>query len=213
MTRSRLNTWFERVEDDIQISMELDSTETMKRFVKAGLGICFLAASNCREDVAAGTLRSLPLAPDPMIRKLGLIYRKDKALSKAALGFIHVILGHFGAQAGCARPPLAPAHSGSFMTCPRCYAEFEPGSRRVSRMRRAVAAERFGNDEDFGGDDLGGRAEKGFYRSVRDVPEGLRQQLLRVTAGENSGTIVIADQAGKEQLTQIVARREALGAG
>jgi DNA-binding transcriptional LysR family regulator len=108
MTRSRLNTWFEKVGDDLQISMELDSTETMKRFVKAGLGICFLAASNCREDVASGTLRSLPLAPEPMIRKLGLIYRKDKALSKAALGFIQVILGIFGSQNN-ARPasPIA----------------------------------------------------------------------------------------------------------
>src|SRR5436305_2893069 len=33
MTRTRLNAWFERVEDDLQISMELDSSETMKRFV------------------------------------------------------------------------------------------------------------------------------------------------------------------------------------
>jgi len=98
MTRSRLNTWFERVEDDIRVSMELDSTETMKRFVKAGLGICFSAASSCREDVAIGTLKSVPLAPEPMLRRLGLIYRRDKALSKAALGFIQVILGHFGAQ-------------------------------------------------------------------------------------------------------------------
>jgi len=116
MTRGRLNTWFEKVEDDLHISMELDSTETMKRFVKAGLGICFLAASTCREDVALGALRSLPLAPEPMIRKLGLIYRKDKALSKAALGFIQVILGHFGSQVGVARPQIpagAPAVSGA----------------------------------------------------------------------------------------------------
>jgi hypothetical protein len=34
------------------------------------------------------------LGPEPMIRRLGLIYRKDKALSKAALGFIQVILEH-----------------------------------------------------------------------------------------------------------------------
>jgi DNA-binding transcriptional LysR family regulator len=98
MTRSRLNAWFEKVEDDIRVSMELDSSETMKRFVEAGLGISFLAASNCREEVAAGTLKSIPLAPEPMVRKLGLIYRKDKALSKAALGFIQVILQHFGSQ-------------------------------------------------------------------------------------------------------------------
>ena len=95
-TRARLNGWFELVEDDLHISMELDSTEMMKRFVMAGLGMSFLAASNCREEVAAGKLRAISLAPEPMIRRLGLIYRKDKALPKAALGFIQVILGQFG---------------------------------------------------------------------------------------------------------------------
>jgi DNA-binding transcriptional LysR family regulator len=109
MTRSRLNSWFERVEDEIRISMELDSTETMKRFVEAGLGLSFLAASNCEEEVAAGTLKSLPLAPEPMSRKLGLIYRKDKALSKAALGFIQIIMAHFGSQNGALRAPAAIA--------------------------------------------------------------------------------------------------------
>ena len=78
--------------------MELDSTETMKRFVMAGLGISFLSGATAQEEVDAGLLRSIPLAPEPMVRKLGLIYRKDKALSKAALGFIQVMLAHFGSQ-------------------------------------------------------------------------------------------------------------------
>jgi DNA-binding transcriptional LysR family regulator len=98
-TRARLNVWLEPVEDRVQVSMELDSTEMMKRFTMAGLGLSFLAASNCREEVAAGKLRALPLGPETMIRRLGLIYRKDKALSKAALGFIQVILENFGAPA------------------------------------------------------------------------------------------------------------------
>ncbi|MDQ2948504.1 MAG: LysR family transcriptional regulator, partial [Acidobacteriota bacterium] len=87
-TRSRLNVWFEPVENEIQTSMELDSTEMMKRFVMAGLGFSFLAASHCLEEVAAGKLSVVSLGPEPMIRRVGLIYRKDKALSKAALGFI-----------------------------------------------------------------------------------------------------------------------------
>ena len=95
MTRARLNTWLESVQDSIHVSMELDSTEMMKKFVDAGLGITFIAGSNCREEVAAGKLVSLPLAPETMTRRLGLIYRKDKALSKAALGFIQVITTHF----------------------------------------------------------------------------------------------------------------------
>ena len=95
-TRTRLNEWLELVEDAIHVSMELDSTEMMKRFVMANLGACFLALSNCREEIAAGKLRAVPLAPEPMIRRLGLIYRRDKALSKAALGFIQVVLENLG---------------------------------------------------------------------------------------------------------------------
>ena len=101
-TRSRLDTWLEPVENDLRVSMELDSTEMMKRFVLAELGVSFLAVSNCREEMATGKLRMLPLAPEPLARRLGLLYRKDKALSKAALGFIQVVLGHFG-DAGVAK--------------------------------------------------------------------------------------------------------------
>ncbi len=105
-TRARLNTWLEMVEEEIHISMELDSTEMMKRFVIAGMGISFLAASNCREEVASGKLRLISLAPEPMIRRLGLIYRKDKALSKAALGFIQTVLDNVGDGTG--HKPGAP---------------------------------------------------------------------------------------------------------
>jgi DNA-binding transcriptional LysR family regulator len=95
-TRARLNAWLEPVESEIQISMELDSTEMIKRFVMAGLGYSFLAASHCREEVASGKLSAVPLGPEPMLRKVALIYRRDKALSKAALAFIQVILEHAG---------------------------------------------------------------------------------------------------------------------
>jgi DNA-binding transcriptional LysR family regulator len=91
-TRARLNEWLEPVEDEIKISMELDSAEMMKRFVIAGIGIAFMAVSNCSEEVNANKIRTIPLAPEPLVRRLGLIYRKDKALSKAALGFIQTVL-------------------------------------------------------------------------------------------------------------------------
>ena len=102
-TRTRLNEWLEPVEDDIRISMELDSTEMMKRFVMAGLGATFLAVSNCGEEIAAGKVRAISLAPERMVRRLGLIYRKDKALSKAALGFIQVVLDHVGEEVSAGR--------------------------------------------------------------------------------------------------------------
>ena len=64
----------------------------IKRFVMADLGISFLAASHCEEEVQAKKLACVSLGPEPMIRRVGLIYRKDKSLSKAALGFIQVTL-------------------------------------------------------------------------------------------------------------------------
>jgi DNA-binding transcriptional LysR family regulator len=97
-TRARLNEWIDPIEDEMTISMELDSTEMIKRFVMADLGLSFLAASHCLEEIEAKRLVVIPLGPEPMIRRLGLIYRKDKSLSKAALGFIQVILENAEAE-------------------------------------------------------------------------------------------------------------------
>jgi DNA-binding transcriptional LysR family regulator len=95
-TRARINEWLELFEDSMRVAMELDSSEIMKRFVMAGLGLAFLTESNCQEEIASGRMHALSLAPEPMIRTLGLVYRKDKPLSKAALGFIAVVLEHAG---------------------------------------------------------------------------------------------------------------------
>src|SRR5208282_689425 len=86
VTRSRLNSWLEPVDENLNISMELDATEMIKRFVMADLGVGFVAAAHCQEEVDAGKLVARSLGPEPMDRIIGLIYRKDKALSKAALG-------------------------------------------------------------------------------------------------------------------------------
>lgn len=98
ITRARLNQWLEAVEDELNVSMELDSSEMLKRFVMAGLGVSFSATTTIAEEVAAGRLATARIGPDAMERRLGLIYRKDKALSKAAMGFIQVILDKAGAR-------------------------------------------------------------------------------------------------------------------
>jgi len=94
------------------------------------------------------------------------------------------------------------------MTCPRCQSEFaDAGSvcpecgirllRNVSGVMKTSAVM------------IAAGGEQGFYHSVQDVPEPLRTQLLETTTSSNSGIIIIADRAGKEQLTQVLARREA----
>jgi DNA-binding transcriptional LysR family regulator len=113
-----LNAWLEPVEDQVTISMELDSTEMLKRFAMAELGVGFLAGSHCQEEVNAGRLAARPLGPEPMVRQIGLIYRRDKALSKAALGFIEVTMSHAGIEAAPPPKRMATGERGIIKAAP-----------------------------------------------------------------------------------------------
>jgi DNA-binding transcriptional LysR family regulator len=73
-----------------KVSMELDSSELLKRFVAADVGVGFIARSNVIEDVKAGVLVAVTLSDVSIRRDLALVFRKDKALSRAALAFIEV---------------------------------------------------------------------------------------------------------------------------
>ena len=42
------------------------------------------------------------------------------------------------------------------------------------------------------------------YRSVEEVPDSLKQQLLRSTNGLNSATIVIADREGRKEIAKAI---------
>jgi len=72
------------------VSMELDSSELLKRFVAADVGVGFIARSNVLEDVKAGVLAAIPMSDALIKRDLALVFRKDKALSRAALAFIDI---------------------------------------------------------------------------------------------------------------------------
>lgn len=91
-TRSRINEYLDVYDDEINVSMELESSAMLKQFIVAGLGIGFMAVTNAQAAIASGALVGVPLVPLPMIRTLGLIYRKDKTLSRPALNFIEVVV-------------------------------------------------------------------------------------------------------------------------
>lgn len=89
-TRDALENLFHEHRLKPKVSMELDSSELLKRFVAANVGVGFIARSNVLEDVKAGVLAAVPLADASIRRDLALVFRKDKALSRAALAFIEV---------------------------------------------------------------------------------------------------------------------------
>jgi LysR family transcriptional regulator, low CO2-responsive transcriptional regulator len=89
-TRDALEALFDEQRLKPNITMELDSSELLKRFVAADVGIGFIAGSNVIEDVKAGVLAAIPLSDVQIRRDLALVFRKDKALSRAALAFIDI---------------------------------------------------------------------------------------------------------------------------
>ena len=89
-TRDALETLFHERRLKPIISMELDSSELMKRFVAADVGVGFIPRSHVAEDLQAKALAALKLADASIQRELALVFRKDKALSRAALAFIDI---------------------------------------------------------------------------------------------------------------------------
>jgi DNA-binding transcriptional LysR family regulator len=89
-TREAIEDMFGQHNLTPNISMELDSSELLKHFAAADVGVGFIARSNAREDVKSKLLVALSLADAQIKRDLALVFRKDKALSRAALAFIEI---------------------------------------------------------------------------------------------------------------------------
>jgi DNA-binding transcriptional LysR family regulator len=93
-TRDAIEDLFHQRRLKPNYTMELDSSELLKRFVAADVGVGFIARSNIEEDVRARSLMAIPLADAQVRRDLALVFRKDKALSRAALAFIDIAVKH-----------------------------------------------------------------------------------------------------------------------
>ena len=89
-TRDALENLFHDRRLKPRYSMELDSSELLKRFVAVDVGVGFISRSNVAEDVLAGLLKAVPLSDAQIRRDVALVFRKDKSLSRAALAFIDI---------------------------------------------------------------------------------------------------------------------------
>lgn len=89
-TREAIDRLYDENNIKPNVSMELDSSELLKAFVSAGVGVGFIASSNAESDVKLGNLVRIRPHGIDVRRDLALVFRKDKALSRAALAFIDI---------------------------------------------------------------------------------------------------------------------------
>jgi DNA-binding transcriptional LysR family regulator len=76
--------------ENLNITMELTSIVMIKRFVAAGFGVSFISASFARDNVRRKEVKLLEIEDLAVWRELGLIYRKDRSLPRAASAFLEM---------------------------------------------------------------------------------------------------------------------------
>jgi DNA-binding transcriptional LysR family regulator len=79
---------------DVQVVMEFDNTETIKRAVEIDAGIGLLPAPTVDQEIQAGSLRALPLLGAQILRPVGIIQRRGKELGKTVRRFLQLLQEH-----------------------------------------------------------------------------------------------------------------------
>ena len=73
--------------EQLNIAMEIRSTETIKQAVIAGMGISFLSAHTVSQELASGSLVVLDVKNFPLMLDWYVVHRKNKALPPVAQAF------------------------------------------------------------------------------------------------------------------------------
>ena len=74
--------------------MELPSIGMIKRFVAADVGVSLISESFASDQVKAGEVKLISVEGVDLWRELGLVYRRDRSLPRAAQTLIAMIREH-----------------------------------------------------------------------------------------------------------------------
>jgi LysR family transcriptional regulator, low CO2-responsive transcriptional regulator len=91
-TRQVLDKLFRPYQSTMRLVMELPSVGMIKGFVAAGLGVSIISNSFAANEVRSGEVKLLSLQDVDLWRELGLVYRSDRTLPRAATAFVELIL-------------------------------------------------------------------------------------------------------------------------
>ena len=87
------------------VVMEFDNIETIKRAIEIDAGVALLPEPTVLREVAAGTLASVRIDDEELVRPLGIIQARGKPLAPTVKRFIELLRGH----AHDTDPPFADA--------------------------------------------------------------------------------------------------------
>lgn len=76
---------------EVRVVMEFDNIETIKRAIEIDAGVGLLPLPTVRTETRAGTLHAVPISGYSLVRPIGIIHRRGKALSQSAVRFIDLL--------------------------------------------------------------------------------------------------------------------------
>jgi DNA-binding transcriptional LysR family regulator len=80
-SRTLIDDILKKYNISVQMVMEFDNTETIKRAVEINSGISILPETTVRAEIASGTLKAIPFSNEKFTRPIGLVIRNNKTLS------------------------------------------------------------------------------------------------------------------------------------
>jgi LysR family transcriptional regulator, transcriptional activator of the cysJI operon len=99
-TRRAVDRMLRRQSVPVDVVMEFDNIETIKRAVEISAGISIVPSHTIESELAAGTLRMLEFSRGGMTRQLGILVKKGKERTQVMEKFISLLQG---------KEPLEPA--------------------------------------------------------------------------------------------------------
>ena len=90
-TRQATDKLLRQADVEVNVVMEFDNVETVKRAIEINAGVAILPASTIRNEVMQKQLKEIPLSGANFKRPLAIIHRKDKILNPAMRSFIDLL--------------------------------------------------------------------------------------------------------------------------
>jgi DNA-binding transcriptional LysR family regulator len=92
--RSAIDRALARSHAEVNVALEFDNIETMKRAIEIDAGVSVLPEPSVRREIALGSLAKVPISEngaESLVRPLGIVHRRDRSLSELARQFVGLL--------------------------------------------------------------------------------------------------------------------------
>ena len=95
--REAIDRALARAHAEVNVALEFDNIETMKRAIEIDAGVSVLPEPSVRREIALGSLAKVAIDANgaaPLVRPLGIVHRRDRSLSELARQFVGLLKSH-----------------------------------------------------------------------------------------------------------------------